>query len=101
MLLHRAFGYLDANDPTSRAISHFETELARIAACMTRKNSQPTRRLRWENYSADCPFSYAAVETSGGGGEKPEQFQMKQRKLIAATLMAGLSPPYGPTKRKV
>jgi DNA repair protein RecO (recombination protein O) len=31
MLLHRAFGYLDANDPTSRAISHFETELARIA----------------------------------------------------------------------
>ena len=31
MLLQRAFGYLDANDPTSRAISHFETELARIA----------------------------------------------------------------------
>src|SRR5207302_2964061 len=30
-LLHRAFGYLDANDPTPRAVSHFETELARIA----------------------------------------------------------------------
>jgi DNA repair protein RecO (recombination protein O) len=29
-LLRRAFGYLDANNPTSRAIAHFETELARI-----------------------------------------------------------------------
>ena len=29
-LLRRAFGYLDANDPNLRAISHFETELARI-----------------------------------------------------------------------
>ena len=31
MLLHRAFDYLDLNDPTPRAVSHFETELARIA----------------------------------------------------------------------
>ncbi len=30
-LLQRAFGYLTANDPTRRAVSHFETELARIA----------------------------------------------------------------------
>src|SRR5437870_2532372 len=30
-LLRRAFGYLDTNDPTLRAVSHFETELARIA----------------------------------------------------------------------
>jgi len=30
-LLRRAFGYLDANDPDLRAVSHFETELARIA----------------------------------------------------------------------
>ena len=30
-LLRRAFGYLDANDPTPRAIAHFESELARIA----------------------------------------------------------------------
>ena len=29
-LLRRAFGYLDANNPTRRAIIHFETELARI-----------------------------------------------------------------------
>jgi DNA repair protein RecO (recombination protein O) len=30
-LLRRAFGYLNANDPTPRAVGHFETELARIA----------------------------------------------------------------------
>jgi len=30
-LLRRAFGYLDGNNPTPRAVSHFETELARIA----------------------------------------------------------------------
>jgi DNA repair protein RecO (recombination protein O) len=30
-LLRRAFGYLDGNDPNLRAVSHFETELARIA----------------------------------------------------------------------
>ena len=31
-LLRRAFGYLDRSDPDLRAVSHFETELARIAA---------------------------------------------------------------------
>jgi DNA repair protein RecO (recombination protein O) len=30
-LLHRAFGFLSANEPTLRAVAHFETELARIA----------------------------------------------------------------------
>jgi DNA repair protein RecO (recombination protein O) len=30
-LLRRAFGYLDANNPTARAVAHFETELARLA----------------------------------------------------------------------
>ena len=30
-LLQRAFGYLSANEPTLRAVSHFEAELARIA----------------------------------------------------------------------
>jgi DNA repair protein RecO (recombination protein O) len=29
-LLRRAFGYVDANNPTLRAVAHFETELARI-----------------------------------------------------------------------
>jgi DNA repair protein RecO (recombination protein O) len=30
-LLRRAFGFLNENDPSLRAVSHFETELARIA----------------------------------------------------------------------
>lgn len=30
-LLHRAFAYLSANEPTLRAVTHFETELAQIA----------------------------------------------------------------------
>jgi DNA repair protein RecO (recombination protein O) len=30
-LLRRAFGFLSANEPTLRAIEHFETELARLA----------------------------------------------------------------------
>ena len=42
-LLRRAFGYLDANDPTARAVAHFETELARITGVhdQTRLKSDP------------------------------------------------------------
>ena len=29
-LLRRAFGYIDTNNPTTRAVAHFETELSRI-----------------------------------------------------------------------
>src|SRR5919197_3507379 len=36
-LLRRAFGSLDANDPTPRAVAHFETELARIAGVHAEK----------------------------------------------------------------
>jgi len=35
-LLRRAFGYLDENDPTPRAVAYFETELARIAGVQDR-----------------------------------------------------------------
>ena len=42
-LLRRAFGYLNANDPTARAIAHFEGELARITGVhdRTRLKSDP------------------------------------------------------------
>ena len=42
-LMRRAFGYLDANDPTARAVAHFETELARIAGVhdQTRLKTDP------------------------------------------------------------
>ncbi len=36
-LLQRAFGFLSENEPTQRAVSHFETEVARIAVCTTAK----------------------------------------------------------------
>jgi len=35
-LLRRAFGYLDVNDPNLRAVSHFETELARITGVLAK-----------------------------------------------------------------
>ncbi|HEV3410340.1 MAG TPA: DNA repair protein RecO [Chthoniobacterales bacterium] len=46
-LLQRAFGYLAANEPTLRAISHFETELARITGVHHGGNgvSDPARAL--------------------------------------------------------
>ena len=42
-LLRRAFGYLDGNDPNLRAVSHFETELARITGVHQEKkfNADP------------------------------------------------------------
>ena len=42
-LLRRAFGYLDANNPTAHAVAHFETELARIAGVhdQTRLKADP------------------------------------------------------------
>ncbi len=36
-LLRRAFAFLDTNDPTRRAVSHFEAELARITGVHDRK----------------------------------------------------------------
>jgi DNA repair protein RecO (recombination protein O) len=38
-LLRRAFGYLDKNDPNLRAVSHFETELARIMGVHARSGA--------------------------------------------------------------
>jgi DNA repair protein RecO (recombination protein O) len=42
-LLRRAFGYLNANDPTARAVAHFETELAHISGVhdQTRLKADP------------------------------------------------------------
>ena len=45
-LLRRAFGYLDLNDPSLRAISHFETELARITGVHdAKKKAEPAAAL--------------------------------------------------------
>jgi DNA repair protein RecO (recombination protein O) len=47
-LLRRAFGYLDGKDPNLRAVSHFETELARIMGVHAKsgdniRNANPAR----------------------------------------------------------
>lgn len=57
MLLHRAFGYLDANDPTSRAISHFETELARIAGVHDEKKFKADPAFALGNLFGRLPLS--------------------------------------------
>jgi DNA repair protein RecO (recombination protein O) len=57
MLLHRAFGYLDTNDPTSRAIFHFETELARIAGVHDEKKFKADPAFALGNLFGRLPLS--------------------------------------------
>ena len=57
MLLHRAFGYLDTNDPMSRAISHFETELARIAGVHDEKKLKTDPAFALGNLFGRLPLS--------------------------------------------
>ena len=57
MLLHRAFDYLDTNDPTSRAISHFETELARIAGVHDQKKLKADPAYALGNLFGRLPLS--------------------------------------------
>ena len=71
-LLRRAFGYLDANDPTARAVAHFETELARIAGVhdqTTLLKTDPAFALG-KFVRATAPFPHAALENTRDGGEK-------------------------------
>jgi DNA repair protein RecO (recombination protein O) len=56
-LLHRAFGYLDANDPTLRAVSHFETELARIAGVHDEKKLKADPAFALGNLFGRLPLS--------------------------------------------
>src|SRR5438094_2890229 len=56
-LLRRAFGYLDANDPNLRAISHFETELARIAGVHDSKKLKADPAFALGNLVGRLPIS--------------------------------------------
>src|SRR5712671_238809 len=56
-LLRRAFGYLDANDPNLRAISHFETELARIAGVHDSKKLKADPAFALGNLFGRLPIS--------------------------------------------
>jgi DNA repair protein RecO (recombination protein O) len=56
-LLRRAFGYLDANDPTLRAVGHFETELARIAGVHDEKKLKADSAFALGNLFGRLPLS--------------------------------------------
>src|SRR5213082_2485999 len=57
MLLRRAFGYLDANDPTARAVAHFETELARITGVHDMKRLKADPAFALGNLFGRLPLS--------------------------------------------
>jgi DNA repair protein RecO (recombination protein O) len=56
-LLRRAFGYLDGNDPTSRAVAYFETELARIAGVHDEKKLKADPAFALGNLFGRLPLS--------------------------------------------
>jgi DNA repair protein RecO (recombination protein O) len=56
-LLRRAFGYLGANDPTPRAVAHFETELARITGVHDEKNLKTDPAFALGNLFGRLPLS--------------------------------------------
>ena len=56
-LLQRAFGYLNANDPDLRAVSHFETELARIAGVHDAKRLKTDPAFALGNLFGKLPLS--------------------------------------------
>jgi DNA repair protein RecO (recombination protein O) len=56
-LLRRAFAYLDSNDPDLRAVSHFETELARITGVHGRKMLKSDPAFALGNLFGKLPLS--------------------------------------------
>lgn len=56
-LSRRAFNYLDANDPTLRAVAHFETELARIAGVHDQKKLKTDPAFALGNLFGRLPLS--------------------------------------------
>jgi len=60
-LLRRAFGYLDTNDPTPRAVAHFETELARIAGVHDQRRLKADPAFALGNLFGRLPLSRAPL----------------------------------------
>ena len=60
-LLRRAFGFLDANDPTRRVVSHFETELARITGVHDTKKLKSDPAFALANLFGRLPRSRSAL----------------------------------------
>ena len=56
-LLRRAFGYLDVSDPNLRAVTHFETELARITGVHAAKQLKADPAFALGNLFGRLPLS--------------------------------------------
>src|SRR5438477_777599 len=69
-LLRRAFGYLDKNDPNLRAISHFETELARIAGVHDANKLKSNPAFALGNLFGRLPLSRTPLLRTLGTREK-------------------------------
>jgi DNA repair protein RecO (recombination protein O) len=74
-LLRRAFGYLDANNPNLRAVSHFETELARIAGVHDSKKLKSNPAFALGNLFGRLPLSRTPLLKTLG-------FETKNKKTI-------------------
>lgn len=70
-LLQRAFGYLSANDPTLRAVSHFETELARIAGVHDAKKIKQDPAFALASLFGKLPRSRAPLLKALRGSDIP------------------------------
>lgn len=60
-LLQRAFTYLSTNEPTARAVSHFETELARLAGVHDAKALKQDPAFALGALFGKLPFSRAPL----------------------------------------
>jgi DNA repair protein RecO (recombination protein O) len=60
-LLRRAFGYLDANNPNTRAVAHFETELARVAGVYDIRKLKANPAFALGNLFGRLPLSRAPL----------------------------------------
>ncbi len=63
-LLRRAFGYLTGKDPTLRVVSHFETELARIAGVHDVQTLRSNPALALASLFGRLPVSRSALLSS-------------------------------------
>ena len=77
-LLHRAFAYLDGNDPSLRAISHFETELARIAGVHAAKRRKSDPAFALGNLFGKLPLSRTPLLKTLAAN-RPDHLQVMQK----------------------
>ena len=78
-LLQRAFGYLDVNDPVLRAVSHFETELARIAGVHDAKMLKSDPAFALGNLFGKLPLSRTPLLKTLASNDATQQLKEELR----------------------